>query len=100
MWNQYEAALQGSHKTNNVSEGRHNRFALLFGKHHPDLYSLLREFQKEQADTEVSIAEISLGKSVKAAPKRKWITIQKRLQGIVANYEHYRRNQDILTYLR
>ena len=57
--NYYEAACVGSHKTNNISEGWHNRFRLLVEKHHPDLYSALREFQKEQADTEIIIAELS-----------------------------------------
>lgn len=39
IWNQYQTALTGSHRTNNVSEGWHNRFQLVIGKHHPDLYS-------------------------------------------------------------
>ena len=60
IWNQHEAALAGYHKTNNVSEGWHNRFRLVIGKVHPDLYSALKELQKEQADTEIIIAELSL----------------------------------------
>lgn len=64
-WNQFDAALDGEHKTNNISEGWHNRFNLLVGKAHPDLYSLLKEFQKEQADSESMIAELSAGKRVR-----------------------------------
>ncbi|CAI6367282.1 unnamed protein product [Macrosiphum euphorbiae] len=62
IWNQHQAALTGSHKTNNVSEGWYNRFQLVIGKHHPDLYSALSEFQKEQADVEIMISELSLGR--------------------------------------
>lgn len=54
IWNQREAALAGSHKTNNVSEGWHNRFQLIAGKHHPDLSSALQELQLEEADTEIT----------------------------------------------
>lgn len=100
LWNQHEAALRGSSRTNNVSEGWHNRFAILVGKHHPDLYSLLTEVQKEQADTECAIAELSLGRSVKAAPKKKWYLLQSRLQAITASYEDYKRENKLLDFLR
>lgn len=63
-WNQHEAALAGAHKTNNLSEGWHNRFNIVVGKAHPDLYSIITEFQKEQADAESMIAELSAGKRV------------------------------------
>ena len=70
LWNQYNAALTGGHRTNSVSEGWHNKFHLLMGKNHPDLYSLLKQFQNEQSDSEAMIAELSLGRLVKAAPKK------------------------------
>jgi len=41
------------------------------GKHHPDLLSAMREPQKEKADTDSMVAELSFGKEVKAAPKEK-----------------------------
>lgn len=89
IWNQHQAALTGSHKTNNVSEGWHNRFQLVIGKHHPDLYSALGEIQKEQADAEIMIAELSLGRKVRALPKRKWRDFQKRIMSITAEFNTY-----------
>lgn len=65
IWNQYDAALRKQHRTNNVSEAWHNRFQVVVGRHHPDLFSALKELQKEQADTEAMIAELSLGWKVK-----------------------------------
>lgn len=100
LWNQYQAALTDTHRTNNASEGWHNRFRLLLGKHHPDMYTFLRELQKEQADTEVSLAELSLGRKVKAAPKQKWLQVQERIHSIVAEYDDYKRGDRILDYLR
>ena len=51
LCNQYDATIDGQAKTYNVSEGWHNRFYLLIGKDHPDLYVLLKNIQKEQGDT-------------------------------------------------
>lgn len=99
LWNQYEAALTGDHRTNNVSEGWHNRFHLIVGKNHPDLYSLLKEIQKEQADSESMIAELALGRAVKSAPKKKWIQLQNRIRFITRQYQEYARENRILDYL-
>lgn len=74
LWNQYDAALNGEQKTNNLSEGWHNRFNLVVGKAHPSLYSALTEFQKEQAHSESMVAELSAGKRVSFCEERR-ITI-------------------------
>jgi len=42
FWNTYEATLQNQHRTNNLSEGWHNKFQQAIGKHHPSLYSALQ----------------------------------------------------------
>lgn len=98
-WNHYQSTIDGRHRTNNVSEGWHNRFRLMVNKQHPDLFSLIKEFQKEQADTEASIAELSLGKNVKAMPKKKWVQQQKRIRRIVQRYAQYKEEDNVLEYL-
>ena len=66
------------------------------GRDHPDFYSALHQLQKEQADTESQLAEFSLGKSVKAKPKKKWYDLQARLQKITLDYNLYKdQNQDM-----
>lgn len=99
LWNQRDAALAGDHKTNNVSEGWHNRFRLLVGKNHPDFYSFLQEIQKEQADTEIAITEMSLGRKVKANPKKKWIDYQDKIRNITQEYQNYKSRARELEYL-
>ena len=94
------APIAKTHKTNNASEGWHNRFSTLVGKHHPDLYSALSEIQKEQADSEVAVAELSLGRRIKGAPKRKWIDLHDRIEGIVPNYTNYKNENNEFEYLR
>ena len=62
IWNQYDAVVKRSAKTNNVSEGWHNRFQMLIGKNHEDVNSFVQEIQKEQGDTEIAVVELSLGR--------------------------------------
>lgn len=99
-WNLYDATLRGLHRTNNISEGWHNRFRVVVMKDHPDLYSCIKEFQKEQGDVETTILEANLGRNPKAAPKKQWVQTQLRLQKIVLNYNNYKNNGEILNYLR
>lgn len=66
------------------------------GKNHPDIYLFIKEIKKEQGDTEIAVVELSLGRRVKAAPKKKWVDTQRKLQRIVLNYEDY----TILDYLK
>ena len=100
LWNHHLSALNKSHRTNNCSEGWHNRFNQLVGKSHPDIYTFINEVKKEQAFVESSIAELSLGKKVKISPRRKWLEVQNRIQGIVAQYDTYNDDDNLLLYLR
>ncbi|KAK7603420.1 hypothetical protein V9T40_003419 [Parthenolecanium corni] len=86
VWNQHAAALANNHKTNNISEGWHNRFFLIVGRYHPDLYSALQEIRKEQAATEVALAELSMGKRIQNMPKKKWLELQTQIRTITSEY--------------
>lgn len=52
LWNQYDAVLNRFQRTNNLSEGWHNRFQKVVGRNHPGLYAFFAELQKEQNATE------------------------------------------------
>lgn len=100
LWNQHESAIELTHKTNNSAEGYHNPISTIIGRHHPDLYTALGEIQREQADCEVAVAELSLGRRVKVGPKRKWLDLHSRIQGIAGNYDRYKDENSELDYLR
>jgi len=70
------------------------------GNHHPDLYSCIIEFQKEQAYTEACVAELALGKRIKTAPKKQWVLLQERIQDVALEYEQYEQDHQVLEYLR
>lgn len=100
LWNQYDAAINGEAKTNNCSEGWHNRFRLLMNKTHPDLYSAISELQKEQAGTELCLIESSLGKATRDAPNPKWVELQNMITNIVSDYPERKAEDEVLGYLR
>lgn len=100
LWNHYKTVLEGRARTNNSSESWHNRFQILVGKKHPDIYTAITEIQKEQSDVEISVIEANLGRTVREAPSKKWKDFHSRLRNIVAEYEERRADDEVLDYLR
>lgn len=117
LWNQYDAALTGDHKTNNISEGWHNRFNLIVGKAHPDLYSLINHFKKEQAVTESLVSEMNAGKRVilepfactsfynfflfqaKKKPLPGWVEVNARFRRVAERWEEHEEERTEIDYL-
>jgi len=99
LWNQYEATLNGLHRTNNVSEGWHNRFNLLVNKSHPDLCSFLGTIKKEEGDVNTLIVEVGLGKRVRAGKRRKYSSLETRLKNVCDNYDDYKVDTRVMEYL-
>ena len=99
LWNQYDSVLQGNARTNNASEGWHNRFRILVGRSHPGLYSFLKDLQKEQADVEYMLRDLRLGKKIKNMPKNKFVEKETRISNIVRRYDAYVNSERELEYL-
>ena len=100
VWNQYHATLAGQHCTNNVSEGWNHRFNVLAGKHHVDLYSFITLLQKEEKDVETMMVEVTMGRAVRPAKRRKYVSLEQRIVSIVQEYEIYVEEGRVLDYLR
>lgn len=100
LWNQYHSTLQGIARTNNASEGWHNRFQLLVGGSHPSFFSFLTKLQKEQADVEYMLRELRLGKKVRNMPRSKMLRVEHRLTTIVATFQDYVDEQKELDYIQ
>jgi len=71
---------------------------LVVAKHHRDLYSALGELQKEQVDCETMFEEFRMGRTVSAAPAKKWLATQKWL--IILEYGVHRVKERVLEFLR
>ncbi|KAK3921780.1 Tryptophan synthase alpha chain [Frankliniella fusca] len=98
-WNQHNAALQQQPRTNNTTEGWHNRFQGMVGKSHPSFYHFLREIRKEQRDTDVMMRELQMGPRIKAPRRAKYDAVNKRLQAAAVEYEEYKEEGRILDFL-
>ena len=92
--------MQRTARTNNISEGWHNRFQTVLGKKHPSLYTFLVELKKEQDDVEIMIRQLQLGQRIKKLqdPARK--QREERIFNIVNNYYNYVQNLDVINYLQ
>ncbi|CAH0388474.1 unnamed protein product [Bemisia tabaci] len=100
LWNHYQSVLHDGPRTNNATEGWHNRFQSLAGKNHPSIYYLLRQFLKEQVDTEKQIIEIQAGRKVRKPREAKYERLNIRLRTIVSRYEEHKTERTELDYLR
>ncbi len=72
----------------------------LVGKYRSDLYFLMNEIQKEQANSEIMITELSLGRRVKAALKWNWSEVQSTVRRIVENYNEYKTDRKELEFFK
>ena len=52
-------------KRNNHVEGWHNKMNCAAGKAHPNIFELVALFKTEQANTEVSLAQLAAGGAVR-----------------------------------
>lgn len=100
LWSHYHSVLQGTARTNNISEGWHNRLQVVIGKDHPSFYAFLTELKKEQADSEIMLRQLQLGQKVRKGqdPKRK--KMEERIYNMVSKYNEYVENEDVLNYLK
>ncbi|CAB0035794.1 unnamed protein product [Trichogramma brassicae] len=92
--------LDGTARTNNASEGWHNRFQSVVGRRHPSLYAFLTELQHEQGDTETILHQIDLGQTVREMPKGKLQEVEDRISNIVRRYDEYVEEDNVLKYLK
>jgi len=71
----------------------------MVGKSHPTIYNLIKEFQKEEADTAVMIAELDRGKNIRQPQRKKYIRINERLQRLATRYQEYKDKGRVLEYM-
>jgi len=81
-WNHYDN--DGPRTTNHV-EGWHNRLNKKCGSAHPNIYSVLRMLQKEQAGNEAKIIQISAG-GKQPPRKKKYRQLDSRLCNLKQRY--------------
>ena len=87
LWNVFES---GSTRTNNHAEGWHNRLKKVVRKAHPNEFEIVETFKREQASTEVSIAQLATERDKKIEELKtrftaNSLTLDKYLSGVSAH---------------
>ena len=93
VWNIYDRVLANLPRTNNSVEGWHHAFDNTMRCHHPDVYALVEEMQKENNLQRTNIIRGETGKP--KHKKQKYQVLDDRIFGIVNGYE----KADVLHYL-
>ena len=82
LWNVH----QTSTRTNNMVEGWHSRLNRYVRRLHPNLHQLVKELQKEQAMTQVTVQRARLG-GAPPARRMKYVRIDEEVQRLTQRFD-------------
>lgn len=100
-WNVYQSVLNRQARTNNKVESFHSRFQRIVVAHHLNIWRFIGELQKEQQDTEAAVTQLLGGHGHLRDPiNSTYVRNQRRVETIVGNYEEYKQQNNVRTYLR
>ena len=94
-WNHHEASQMLLPRSSNIAEGWNNGFASLVNCHNPSFWNFLECVKKEQALTDLKIANILTRRPFKRAAK--WVKFDEDIQRIVDDYDNYGDVTEFLT---
>ena len=94
-WNQHDAIQAGLPRSKIIVEGWNHGFMSLVTCQNPTIWKFMECIQKEQALTDLKIAQILTRKPYKRAPR--WVSFDEELQSIVDSYDDYDSPLDYLT---
>ncbi|KAK3911699.1 PKS-NRPS hybrid synthetase [Frankliniella fusca] len=100
LWNQHLSARHNEPRTNNTTEAWHNRFQKMVGKSHPTVFNLIKEFQKEEGDVRVMMAELDAGKTIRQRRRQEYRRINERLQNLATRYDRYKEEDRVVDFAR
>ena len=82
LWNVH----QTSTRTNNMVEGWHSRLNRYVRRLHPNLHQLVKELQKEQAMTQITVQRARLG-GAPPARRMKYVRIDEEVQRLTQRFD-------------
>ena len=59
------------------------------------MYAFLKELQKEQADSEITLCHIEIGQKVRKSQSKKQMKYEEQMYNIISNYEEYLEENDV-----
>lgn len=100
-WNVYNSVLDKMHRTNNLVEGWHYKFLIMIRTNHSNIWKFLDYLKRDENDNKILQLQLAGGHTrirypIKKSHKRN----EEHIETIVANYERYKREGNIMIYLR
>lgn len=101
LWNVHEIVLNRQQRSTNTVEGWHSRFAHMIVSYHSGVWKFLDNLKKDQNDNQTMMIQLSAGHTrvrhpIKASIRRN----QEMIERIVENYQTYKDDDNVLTYLK
>ncbi|KAK3916473.1 PKS-NRPS hybrid synthetase [Frankliniella fusca] len=72
----------------------------MIGKSHPTIFNLVKEFENEEADVRVMMAELDGGRAIRQPQRQKYRRINERLQNLTTHYAEYKEEGRIVDFTR
>ena len=85
FWSVSSRTELGFPRTQNAIESWHNRFNILVGECHPNPYSLVEEFRKEEHSVSVEIKALCLSGGFSTNRRRKYLDREAKLIEVLEN---------------
>ncbi|XP_074105377.1 LOW QUALITY PROTEIN: uncharacterized protein LOC141531439 [Cotesia typhae] len=95
MWNCHSSVINGFLRTNNPTEGWHNRLNRGVAVHHATVGVFLKALKDEQVNTELCITQVNTGVNI-ANRRKEYRDYDERLKRVVTNYDSF----SMLSFLR
>lgn len=94
--------MNGDQRTNNYVEAWHSKFVKHIASHHPKIWKFLEKLKQEQRECDHKFVQILRGGHSRIRhPVRRLSQQQERyIAGAVADYEIYKREENVDGYLR
>lgn len=100
IWNVYELVLNKRQRSTNAVEGWHSRFQRIIVAHHSGVWKFIENLKQDQNENNVMMIQLQAGhRRIRYPVKGQYKRNQDQIETIVGNYNTYKDEGNILTYL-
>lgn len=100
VWNCYDLVRTKTQRITNNAEGWHSKFQRITVSHHSGIWKFLENLKKDQSENEIMMNQLLMGHTRIPYPvKGQYKRNQEFIEVILGNYNNYKEEGNILTYL-
>lgn len=100
IWNVYNLVLNKIHRSTNAVEGWHSRWQRIIVSHHSSVGKFIENLKKDENENNVQMTQLMAGHTrIRYPVKGQYKRNQHQIEQIVSNYNTYKAEGNVLTYL-